>query len=750
MIKKFNFLLPFIISIIFSCSNKKITAVDVLEARIDTLLHLMSLDEKIGQMNQLNSTGKVNDFFELIKSGQVGSFLNEIDPAKINEMQKIAVEECRLRIPLVFARDVIHGFKTILPIPLGQAATWNPELIEAGAGVAATEASETGIRWTFAPMIDISRDPRWGRIAESLGEDPLLTSILGASMVKGFQGKSLSASNSIAACVKHYAAYGAVEGGRDYNSVTTSEQALREIYLSSFKASVDAGAATLMTSFNEINGVPSSCNEFLLKKVLRDEWKFNGVVVSDWASVEELIPHGICVDGKDAAAKAANAGVDIEMVSSLFSQHLKELLKEGKVTEKAIDDAVRNILRLKYRLGLFKNPYVKINVKSSAYSEEHLKLARELATQSIVLLKNKRNILPLKKGIKTIAVIGPLADAPYDQMGTWVLDGDAKFTQTPLMALKQEFSNKVKILYEKGLEFSRDKNKSNFKKALKASKMADAVIIFAGEESILSGEARCRADISLPGAQSQLIEEMKNSGKPIILVILAGRPLTIQKECDLADAVLYAWHPGTMGGPAIADILLGKVLPSGKLPVTFPKMVGQIPIYYSHKNTGRPVGEPLELIDDIPVAAPQFSVGNYCYYLDAGDQPLFPFGYGLSYTTYKYTDLDLSDTIISAGDKLKISCNISNTGNFEGTEIVQLYTRDLVGSLTRPVKELKGFQRITLKPGEKKQVIFMLSTDDLSYWNANMKKVAEPGKFRIWLGGSSESGLETEFTLCER
>jgi beta-glucosidase len=392
---------------------------------------------------------------------------------------------------------------------------------------------------------------------------------------------------------------------------------------------------------------------------------------------------------------------------------------------------------------------VKINAKNSAYSEDHLKLARELATQSIVLLKNKNRTLPIRKNIKTIAVIGPMADAPYDQMGTWVLDGDANFTQTPLKALNDKLSKKTKVIYIKTLEYSRDKNKLNFSKALKAAKISDVVILFAGEESILSGEARCRADISLPGAQSQLIEEIKKAGKPMILVIMAGRPLTIEKECSLADAVLYVWHPGTMGGPAIADILFGEAVPSGKLPVTFPKMVGQIPIYYSHKNTGRPVTEPPELIDDIPVGAKQFSLGNTCYYLDAGAQPLFPFGFGLSYTTFNYSDLKLSSEKIRKGEELTISCNLSNTGGYEGTEIIQLYTRDLVGSLTRPIKELKGFQRITLKPGENKTITFTLSTDDLSFWNAEMKKVAEPGEFKLWVGGNSDSGLEANFTMVE-
>lgn len=747
--KKLFILCTWVIVVLFSCNKNYLNTDAKIEARVDSLLTLMTLDEKIGQMNQLNSSGNVSEFSDLIKSGKVGSFLNEIDPAKINEMQKIAIEESRLKIPLVFARDVIHGFKTILPIPLGQAASWNPMLIETGARIAAIEASEVGIRWTFAPMIDISRDPRWGRIAESLGEDTYLTSILGAAMVKGFQGKKLSDSTSIAACIKHFAAYGAVEGGRNYNSVQISEQALRDIYLPSFKAAINAGSATLMTSFNEVNGIPSSCNNLLLQKILRHEWKFTGVVVSDWGSVGELISHGICNDGKDAAMNAVNAGVDIEMVSSLYSQHLKNLIKEGKVSEKTIDESVRNILRMKFKLGLFEKPYVAQNSKSTLYSAEHLKQAKELAIQSIVLLKNENKTLPIRDNVKTIAVIGPLADAPYDQLGTWVLDGEANHTQTPLMAIKQEFSDKVKILYEKGLEYSRDKNTSNIGKALSIASKADLVLLFLGEESILSGEARCRADISLPGAQSLLIQEIKKAGKPIVLIILAGRPLTIEKECSLSDAVLYAWHPGTMGGPAIADILFGKAVPSGKLPVTFPKMVGQIPIYYSHKNTGRPPHEPLDQIDDIPVGARQFSIGNSCYYLDAGASPLFPFGFGISYTSFKYNELKLSTQKLKIGGELIVTCNISNTGNFEGDEIVQLYTRDLVGSLTRPVKELKGFQRISLKPGEEKSVRFSLNTNDLSFWNADMNKVTEPGDFNLWVGGSSNSGLKADFSVVQ-
>ena len=504
-----------------------------------------------------------------------------------------------------------------------------------------------------------------------------------------------------------------------------------------------------MTSFNEINGMPSSGNEFLLRKILRGEWKFDGVVVSDWASVAEMITHGVCANGKDAAMKAANAGVDMEMTSSLYMLHLDSLIKEGKVMESVIDEAVRNILRMKFRLGLFDNPYIASKAISNAYATEHLNKAKEAATQSVVLLKNENKTLPLKEKIKTIAVIGPLADAPHDQLGTWIFDGEDNHTQTPIMALKQTFSDKVKILFEKTLEYSRDNNKANFGRAVNAAKGADVAIVFVGEESILSGEARCRADISLPGAQTQLIEEIKKTRKPIVLVVMAGRPLTMEKEFAMADAVLYTWHPGTMGGPAIADLLFGKAVPSGKLPVTFPKLVGQVPIYYSHKNTGRPPHEPLGLMTNIPAGALQFSIGASSYYLDAGGTPLYSFGYGLSYTTFAYSNLKLSSATLKQGEELMVTCDIANTGEYQADEIVQLYTRDLVGSLTRPVKELKGFQRVNLKPNEKKTVRFTLKTENLAFCNAGMKTTTETGAFKLWIGGNSQEGLEGNFSVAQ-
>ncbi|MGC8824213.1 MAG: glycoside hydrolase family 3 N-terminal domain-containing protein [Bacteroidales bacterium] len=720
-----------------------------IEERIDALMKQMTLEEKIGQMCQLNSNGNVADYKELIKAGKIGSFLNEINPATINEMQRIAMEESRLKIPILFARDVIHGFKTIFPIPLGQAASWNPLIVEEGGRVAAIEATEVGIRWTFAPMLDVTRDPRWGRIAESLGEDPYLASVLGAAMVKGFQGNDLSETTSMAACMKHYAGYGFVEGGRDYNTTMIPEVVLREVVLPPFKAAVDAGVATAMSSFNEINGVPSTGNSFLLKKVLRDEWNFKGFVVSDWAAVAEMIVHGYCADEKEAAMKAVNAGLDMEMVTPLYAKHLDSLVKEGKVSVKTIDEAVRNILRVKFKLGLFDNPYVKVPQTSKIYADSHLAAAKEAAIQSVVLLKNENNVLPLGEKVKSIAIIGPLADAPSDQLGTWVLDGDKNYTQTPLKAIKAEYGNKLNIIYEPTLGYSRDINTSNFGKAIAAARRADVVLMFLGEESILSGEARCRADINLPGVQSQLVEEIKKTGKPMVLVIMAGRPLTIEKEVNLSDAVLYAWHPGTMGGPAIADLLFGKAVPSGKLPVTFPKVVGQIPIYYNHKNTGRPPQDNLQLIGSIPPGAKQLTMGYVSYYLDAGAEPLFPFGYGLSYTTFEYSNLQLSKTELKKQDEITVTCQLKNTGKYEADEVVQLYIRDRVGSLTRPVKELKGFQRIHLKPQESKTVSFTLKTDDLAFWNAEMKKVTEPGDFDVWIGPNSKDGLKSSFMVLE-
>lgn len=716
-----------------------------IENKVETLLHKMTLEEKLGQMNQL-SPWDFEDLAKRVRKGEVGSILNVVNPEEVNKIQKIAVEESRLGIPLIVSRDVIHGYKTIFPIPLGQAATFNPEVVKEGARVAAIEASADGIRWTFAPMIDVARDPRWGRIAESCGEDPYLNAVMGTAMIKGYQGDSLNDPTAIAACAKHFVAYGAAEGGRDYNSTFIPERVLRNVYLPPFKAAADAGCATFMTSFNDNDGVPSTANSFVLKDVLRKEWKYDGMVVTDWASALEMVNHGFCTDGKDAAEKSVNAGVDMEMVSETFIQNLKQSIAENKVSMETIDNAVRNILRLKFRLGLFDNPYV-VTPQTVKYAEKHLQTAKTAAEQSIILLKNENQTLPFTDKIKTLAVIGPMADAPYEQMGTWVFDGEKEHTQTPLTAIKEMYGDKVKVLFEKGLEYSRDKNTAGIARAVSAARQADAVVVFVGEESILSGEAHSLANLNLQGAQSQLIKELAATGKPVVTVVMAGRQLVIADEVKISDAMLYSFHPGTMGGPAIADILFGKVNPSGKTPVTFPRMSGQVPIYYAQHKTGRPANPTEMLIDEIPVEAGQTSVGCRSFYLDAGNSPLFPFGYGLSYTTFEYSNLSLASDKLTAQDTLSISFTLKNTGKYNGTEVVQLYVQDKVGSVTRPVKELKRFQRVTLKAGESTQVSLSLPVSELAFWGYDMNYTVEPGDFTLWVGTNSAEGLTKDFSV---
>lgn len=722
-----------------------------IEKKIDSLIALMSLEEKIGQTAQRGTSSRVKvlpeELKDAVRKGRVGSMLNVTNRDNVDELQRIAVKESPHGIPLIFARDVIHGYKTIFPIPLGQAATWNPDIVEKGASIAAEEASTNGIRWTFAPMLDISRDPRWGRIAESAGEDPYLTSVMAEAYVKGFQGTDLSAPNKIAACAKHYAAYGAAEGGRDYNGVSLSENLLRDVYLKPFKAAKDAGVATFMSGFNDVNGVPASGNKFLLKSILRDEWRFDGFVVSDWNSVTEMIAHGYCADAREAAFRAANAGLDMEMTSKAYEENLAQLLREGKLNEDQLNEMVRNILRIKFRLGLFEKPYVDRTRDNVVLSQPHLIAAKEAAIQSLVLLKNDNQILPLSKKISKVAVVGPLADAPHEQLGTWIFDGQAKDSQTPLTAL-QRYLGKDKVIFTSGLAFSRDRSTKEFANAIAISKQSDVILFFGGEESILSGEAHSRADINLPGGQEQLILELKKTGKPLVLVILAGRPVTLGNIIDKADAILFAWHPGTMGGPAISDVLFGEVSPSGRLPVTWPRAVGQIPIYYNHNNTGRPADKKTFVqLDSIPIGAWQSSLGNNSHYLDLGFTPQYPFGYGLTYTTFKYENLKLSASKVSLGNSITISADVTNEGLRRGTETVQLYVRDLVGDVVRPVRELKGFRRIVLEPGKKETVMFTLHTDDLGFYNQTMKYVTEPGKFKVWIGQHADAGLEGEFEV---
>ncbi|MDR2915175.1 MAG: beta-glucosidase BglX [Tannerella sp.] len=720
-----------------------------IENRIEKILGQMTLQEKIGQMNQISPfKGLDEDLITQIKEGKIGSLLNLNNPEWVNKAQEIAVKESRLGIPLLIARDVIHGYKTIFPIPLGQAAAFNPQLVEDGARIAAIEASSDGIRWTFAPMIDISRDPRWGRIAESFGEDPYLSAIFGEAMIKGFQGKSLKDPSSIAACAKHFVGYGAAEGGKDYNSTYIPERLMRNVYFPPFEAAAKAGCATFMTSFNDNDGIPSTANTFILKDILRNEWKYDGLVVTDWASTTEMVSHGFCKDTKEAAEKSVNAGVDMEMVSGSFLQNLEELVKDKKVSETTINNAVRNILRLKFRLGLFENPYIETE-QSVKYAAEHLAKAKEAAEQSVILLKNEKQILPISDKIRSIAIVGPLADAPHDQMGTWVFDGEKSHTVTPLKALRDTYGDKIQIFYEAGLAYSRDEKTDGIASVVAAANRADLILAFIGEESILSGEAHSLADLNLKGAQSQLIDALAKTGKPLVTIVMAGRPLTIGEEIDKSDAVLYAFHPGTMGGPAIADLLSGVTVPSGKTPVTFPKMTGQVPVYYAHNNTGRAPSRKETLIDDIPLEAGQSSLGCTSFYLDAGFDPLFPFGYGLSYTTFAYDNLKLPANKFKVNETITVNVDITNTGNYEGTEIVQLYVQDKVGSVTRPVKELKGFQRIILKPGETKTITFNLPVNELTFWNIDMEKTVEPGDFRLWAGTNSQEGLFADFKVID-
>jgi beta-glucosidase len=727
--------------------------VDDIDERVTSLLAQMTVAEKIGQMTQLNASGPdpVENLGERLRSGRLGSILNLADVEVVNELQRIAVEESRLGIPLLVGRDVIHGFATVMPLPIGQAASFNPDIARDGARIAALEAASAGVNWTFAPMIDISRDPRWGRIAESYGEDPYLTSVMGAATIEGFQGDDLAAEGTIAACAKHFAGYGAAEAGRDYAATYIPENELRNVYLTPFKAAADAGVATFMTSFSDLNGVPATGNDFLLRQVLRDEWGYDGFVVSDWDSIRQLQVHGLTENDRESAYAAVTAGVDMEMQGDAYINHLEPLLNDGMIDIAGIDVAAGNILRLKFELGLFENPYTDPRELPAIASEEALATAKRAALQSVVMLQNKNDALPLAADrLESVAVIGPLADEPYEQLGTWVFDGDPGLSITPLVAIRQLLGDEVTVRYVKAMDTSRSAAGPAFDDAVEAAVAADVALLFLGEESILSGEAHSRADISLPGDQAELVRRVRAAGRPVIAVILAGRPLTLANIVDEVDAILFAWHPGTMGGPAIADLLFGVESPSGKLPATFPRMVGQVPIYYAHGNTGKPAtpGRAM-MIDDIPVGAAQTSVGNVSYHLDAGSTPLFAFGHGLSYAEFRYDNVAVSADEIAIGDTIVVSANLTNAGNVAAEEVVQLYVRDLAGSVTRPVRELKGFQRAQLKPGQTVSVSFELHTDDLAFYGRDMQLAAEPGEFHAWIGGSSEADLKVGFRIVE-
>lgn len=736
------------ILIVLSCNTKNDSNSDNLktgyEAKVDSLMSLMTLKEKIGQTVMYSGdwsvTGPVvsSNNKRFIKEGSVGAMLNVYSVKGTRDLQQLAVEETRLGIPLLFGYDVIHGFKTIFPINLGLASSWDLEDIEQGSRIAADEASAAGIHWTFAPMIDIGRDPRWGRVSEGAGEDVYLGSEIAKAYVKGFQGDDLSKHNTILACAKHFVGYGAAQAGRDYHTVNMGMDELRNVYLPPFKAAVDAGVETFMTAFNEVNGVPASGNKFLYRNILRDEWNFSGFVVSDYTAINELVMHGYAKDRKHATELAIKAGIDQDMMSSANRQFLEELVNDGKVDVELINDACRRILLAKYKLGLFDDPYRycdKQREKETIYKPEYLEAARKSAAMCTVLLKNDDKALPLDNN-QTIALIGPLVKDRENILGNWGAAGDRKGKAISVYQGIQEYLSDSKILFSKGCEIEEYKI-SGFNKAINTAKRADKVVMVLGEDYDMSGEAASRTDIKLPGRQTDLIKAIRKAvpDKKIILVLMNGRPLDLSEEDTLADAILEAWFPGTSGGYGVADVLFGAYNPSGKLPVTFPRTLGQIPIYYNMKNTGRP----------IPPNNPKEDYKSN--YIDSPNTPLYTFGHGLSYTTFEYSDVKLSSKTIGFQDTLTASAIITNTGDYDGHEIVQLYIHDKVGSLTRPVKELKGFKKIFLKKGESKTVSFDVTVEDLKYYNANNIFDVEPGQFEIDIKGTSDFDFEHSFTL---
>lgn len=705
--------------------------------RVDELMAKMTLEEKVGQLNQFNSdwedlTGpelkkKGEDKIEMIKQGKIGSILNVRTAAQTRTLQEIAMQS-RLKIPLLFGQDVIHGFRTTFPINLGQASSWDMTLIEKSERIAATEAAAYGIHWTFAPMVDIARDPRWGRVMEGAGEDTYLGSQISIARVKGFQGKGLGNVDAVMACAKHFAAYGAAVGGRDYNSVDMSLRQLNETYLPPFKAASDAGVATFMNSFNDINGIPATGNQYILRKILKGDWGFKGFVVSDWGSVGEMVYHGFAKDDKEAAEKAIIAGSDMDMESRAYIDYLPELVKEGKVNIQLIDDAVRRILTKKFEMGLFDDPYKFSNEKRqelNTNNEEHLEFGRKFGAKSIVLLKNENKILPLSKSIKTVALIGPFGKDATAMHGFWSVpfkDDETRIV-TQFDGIKNQLGKNSTLLYAKGCNID-DADKSMFAEAVETAKKSDVVIMTLGESHAMSGEAKSRSNIRFSGVQEELLKEIAKTGKPIVLMINAGRPLVFDWAADNIPTIVYTWWLGTEAGNSIADVLFGNENPGAKITMSFPRTEGQIPIYYNYYNTGRPASSSTER--------------NYVSaYIDLDNDPKFPFGYGLSYTTFKYSDMKLSATQLKGNQTLKISVNISNTGNYDGEEVVQLYIHDLVGKVVRPVKELKGFKKINLKKGETQTVEFSLSTDDLRFYDDELNFDWEAGEFDIMVGTNS-------------
>jgi|26BtaG_2_1085354.scaffolds.fasta_scaffold07301_2 beta-glucosidase len=732
-----------------------------IEQKVDSVLALMRLNEKIGQLVQYSggwdATGPTSSQgdqhkLEKLKRGEVGSMLNVTSVASIRETQKIVMDNSRLKIPLIFAYDVIHGYKTIFPIPLGESASWDLELMQKSAEIAAKESAASGLHWTFAPMIDVSRDARWGRVMEGAGEDPFLNSKIGVARIKGFQGDDLSSEFTIAACAKHFAGYGFGEAGRDYNTVNIGVHELHNTILPPFKAAAEAGVATFMNSFNDIDGIPATGDKVLQRDLLKGEWNWSGLMVSDWGSIGEMIAHGYARDKKHATEIALNAGSDMDMESYAYEAHLEALLNENKISIEHIDDAVRRVLRLKFELGLFDDPYKYCDEereKNEVYTPENLAFAREVAKKSIVLLKNDNKILPLSKDIKSIAVIGPLANDKDSPLGNWRGKGEYNSAVSLLEGVKGMVGKNTKVYYEKGVDLTiptvepganqflhplkfNTTDASGIPAAVAAAKKADVVLLAIGENAYQTGEGRSQVDIGFAGLQNELLEAIYKANKNVVIVLMNGRPMDLSRASEIAPSILECWHLGSESGNAIADVLFGDYNPSGKLPVSFPHHVGQEPLYYNQKNTGRP-----------------FSQNHVTFsgYRDAPKGALYPFGFGLSYTTFEYADLKLDQTEMAADGEIKVSVTVKNTGNVDGEEVVQMYIRDLVGSLVRPIKELKGFEKISLKAGDSKTVSFTINAELLQFYTANNKWEVEPGAFNVWIGGDSTTKLKASFNV---
>jgi len=771
IITVYSSVILFILLIVFGCEEKSSGAVHNsnsnldknIEKKVDSVLSLMHLNEKIGQLVQYSggwdATGPSSsqgDQHKLkkLKKGEVGSMLNVTSLATIRETQKIVMEHSRLKIPLIFGYDVIHGYKTIFPIPLGETASWDLDIIKQSAAIAAKETAASGINWTFAPMIDVSRDARWGRIMEGAGEDPYLNSVVGVARIKGFQGDDLSDINTIAACAKHFAGYGFGEAGRDYNTVNIGENELHNTILPPFKAAAEAGVATFMNSFNDIDGIPATGHKVLQRDILKGDWNWNGFVVSDWGSIGEMIAHGYAKDKKHAAEIALNAGSDMDMESYAYEAHLEQLLDENKVSLDQIDDAVRRILRVKFQLGLFDDPYKYCNELreiENVYTEEHLAIARDVAKRSIVLLKNENKLLPLSKSIKSIAVIGPLADDKDSPLGNWRGKATYNSAVSLLEGVKNAVGDNTKIHYAKGVDITiptlevganqflyplkfNTTDDSGIAEAVEAAKKSEVVLLAIGENAYQTGEGRSQTNIGFVGLQNELLEAVYKVNKNIVIVLMNGRPMDLSHVSEMAFGILECWHLGSESGNAIADVVFGDYNPSGKLPVSFPYNVGQEPLYYNQKNTGRPSSD---------------QHVTFSGYRDSPKTALYPFGFGLSYTTFSYDNLELSKNEISKDGEIIVSVNVTNTGDRDGEEVVQLYIRDLVGSFVRPIKELKGFEKVLLKAGETKSVSFIVSSKTLQFYTSNKKWEVEPGKFYVWVGGDSTTILKETFTVSD-